>query len=67
VTLDAAAYDRVAQEARSAASGEPYVPDAAAVDLAAKRSRALGHALAEYELRSFAVTPGRALGEILAR
>ena len=26
-----------------------------------------GHALAEYELRSFVITPGRALGEILAR
>ena len=35
--------------------------------MAAKRMRALRHALAEYELRSYAVTPGRELGEVLAR
>ena len=67
VTLDAAAYDRVTQEARAAATGETYEPDAEAIELASKRSRALGHALAEYELRSFAISPGRPLGEILAR
>jgi len=67
VTLDAGAYERVTQEARAAASGEVYVPDVEAAELASKRSRALGHALAEYELRSYTITPGRALGEILAR
>ena len=67
VTLDAAAYERVEKEARAEAIGEPYEPDEEAVELAAKRARALRHALAEYELRSFVVTPGRALGEILAR
>ena len=41
--------------------------DAAADELAAKRTRALRHALAEYELRSYVITPGRALGEVLAR
>jgi uncharacterized protein (DUF58 family) len=67
VTLDAAAYERVEKEARAEAIGELYEPDDEAVELAAKRARALRHALAEYELRSFVVTPGRALGEILAR
>jgi uncharacterized protein (DUF58 family) len=67
VTLDAAAYDRIEKEAKAAATGEAYEPDAEAVELAAKRARALRHALAEYELRSYVVTPGRALGEILAR
>jgi len=32
-----------------------------------KRVRALRHALAEYELRSYSITPGKALGEVLAR
>jgi hypothetical protein len=67
VTLDAAAYDRVAGEAKAQQTGEPYEPDAAAVELAAKRARALRHALAEYELRAYVITPGRPLGEILAR
>jgi hypothetical protein len=67
VTLDAAAYERIEKEARAEATGEPYEPDEEALELAAKRARALRHALAEYELRSFVVTPGRALGEILAR
>jgi hypothetical protein len=67
VTLDAGAYERVAAEARSAQTGEDYEPDAEAADLAAKRARALRHALAEYELRSYVITPNRPLGEILAR
>jgi hypothetical protein len=70
VTLDAAAYDRFAAQARSATAGgdtaEPE-PDTEADELATKRARALRHALAEYELRTFAITPGRPLGEILAR
>ncbi len=36
-------------------------------ELAAKRARAIRHALAEYELPSYPVTPGRPLGEALAR
>jgi uncharacterized protein (DUF58 family) len=67
VTLDASAYDRIEKEARAEATGEPYEPDQEAFELASKRARALHHALAEYELRSFVITPGRALGEILAR
>src|SRR6476660_4953379 len=66
VTLDAAAFakhtttgDRTPIEVPSA--------DPEADELAAKRGRALRHALAEYELRSYVITPGRPLGEILAR
>ena len=48
-------------------TGESRAPDAEREELAAKRTRALRHALAEYELRSYVVTPGRPLGEILVR
>jgi hypothetical protein len=41
--------------------------DTAEVEVAAKRARAIRHALAEYELPSYAITPGRPLGEVLAR
>ena len=67
VTLDAAAYARQAEIERAAETGATPIVDPAADELAAKRARALRHALAEYELRSFVITPGRALGEILAR
>jgi Uncharacterized conserved protein (some members contain a von Willebrand factor type A (vWA) domain) len=67
VTVDAAAYERFTADAQSAAIGETPKPDHDADELAAKRARALRHALAEYELRSYSVTPGRPLGEILAR
>ena len=52
VTLDPAAFEP-----------PPDGPDAEA---AAKRARALRHALAEYELPYHVVTPGKPLGEILA-
>jgi uncharacterized protein (DUF58 family) len=67
VTLDSAAYEKHAVEAESAANGDSAPVDTEADELAAKRTRALRHALAEYELRSYVVTPGRPLGEILAR
>jgi len=70
VTLDAAAYASYTIRSTGVLAPEPgevQVVDAEAEALAAKRSRALRHALAEYELRSYAVTPGRPLGEILAR
>jgi len=67
VTLDTAAYDRVAAAARAAETGDTIDPDVEADEHAAKRSRALRHALAEYELPAFHITPGRPLGEILAR
>jgi uncharacterized protein (DUF58 family) len=67
VTLDAAAYEHHAAAGRAAAVGETPIADPVAEELVAKRARALRHALAEYELRSYAITPGRPLGEILAR
>ena len=67
VTLDSAAYAKFAVDAEATANGEPAPVDVEADELAAKRTRALRHALAEYELRSYVVTPGRPLGEILAR
>jgi uncharacterized protein (DUF58 family) len=69
VTVDAAAYARLATTPTKSTDGptttvglEPAVDEEAA-----KRSRALGHALAEYELKAFTVTPERPLGEILTR
>lgn len=41
--------------------------DPADADLAGKRARAIRHALAEYELPAYTLTPGRPLGEVLAR
>jgi uncharacterized protein (DUF58 family) len=68
VTLDAAAFDRLGAERLAAANGdEPPPHDLVGEEQAAKRSRALRHALAEYDLRSYVITPGRPLGDILAR
>jgi uncharacterized protein (DUF58 family) len=67
ITLDAAAFDRHAAEARTAITGEAVPHDPEAEELLAKRARALRHAMAEYELPSYVITPGRPLGEILAR
>jgi uncharacterized protein (DUF58 family) len=67
VTLDAAAFEKVEAAERAAADGREMTIDPEAEELVAKRARALRHALAEYELRSYVVTPGRPLGEVLAR
>lgn len=67
VTFDVVAYDRMAREAASAAFDPGVVIDPSEAEAAAKRARALRHALAEYELPSYLVTPGRPLGEILTR
>jgi hypothetical protein len=67
VTVDAPAYDLLARQARAAAAREPFEPDVDAGEVAAKRTRALRHALAEYEIKTYAVVPGRPLGELLAR
>ena len=66
VLLDAPAFDRIAQQTRAAVSGEPWAPDPELEETAAKRMRALRHALAEYELKTYQVTPGRPLGEMLS-
>jgi uncharacterized protein (DUF58 family) len=69
VTVDARAferYGRAAEAGQTDASDDP-TPDPEAEELAAKRWRALQHALAEYELRSHVVIPARPLGELLTR
>jgi hypothetical protein len=66
VTLDAVAYARHEARTRAGVSGESVAEDPVAAETAAKRTRALRHALAEYELRSYTITPGRPLGELLA-
>jgi hypothetical protein len=66
VTLDTAAYAKLDAEVRAAATGVTAPTDPIADEAAAKRARALRHALAEYELRAYTITPGRALGEVLA-
>jgi hypothetical protein len=67
IALDAAAYERAANPPPAVTvEGEP-VPAPEVDEETAKRARALRHAMAEYELTSYTITPGRPLGEILAR
>src|SRR6478735_1166943 len=66
VTVDSEAFDRAMHDA-DAARGIKATSDAADEELRSKRSRALRHALAEYEIPFYVVTPGRPLGEMLAR
>ena len=67
VLLDPAAYARVDREAAEA-RGEPVPPTFGETDeVRLQRARALRHALAEYELPTYLIGPGRALGEVLAR
>ena len=66
VTLDAAAFDRYAPEDGPTGAGAATVRGPASDELVAKHARALRHALAEYELPTYTITPGRPLGEILA-
>jgi len=65
--LDAAAYERAAHQAPTVTVDDRSPqPHEVGVELES-RARALRHALAEYELTSYTITPGRPLGEILAR
>ena len=67
VTLDAAAAERVDRETRRRLGEESVAePAAEAEEGRAQRARALHHALAEYELKVHALTPGRSLAESLA-
>ena len=66
VTLDAAAAERLARDERRRAGESVVEPSAEAEEQRAKRTRALRHALAEYELRVHSLTPGRSLAEALA-
>ena len=65
VTLDAPAADAL-DRAHRARLGEAVVePDQRVVEQRAQRARALRHALAEFELKVHALTPGRPLSETL--
>jgi hypothetical protein len=64
VAVDAAAFDRVDRAERERL-GEHLEVEAAADEQRAQRSRALRHALAEYELKVHTVLPGQALAEAL--
>jgi uncharacterized protein (DUF58 family) len=67
VTVDAAAAEQIERSERER-GGERLNPrDPAADEQRAQRSRALRHALAEYELRVHQVTPGLPLAEALGK
>jgi len=65
ITLDSAAADRI-ERAERQRRGERVPPlDPATEEQRAQRARALRHALAEFELRVYGVTPGATLAEAL--
>jgi uncharacterized protein (DUF58 family) len=66
VTLDAPAFDRVARAERERMGEQLPAIDPAVEEGRAQRTRALRHALAEYEMRVHTVMPGQALAEALA-
>jgi uncharacterized protein (DUF58 family) len=66
VSLDPDAFDRYSRAREATEAGlRPPEPDHEVTELRAQRLRALRHALAEYELPTYGLTPGRALGEVL--
>ena len=66
VLLDAGAFEHHDREERARLAGRPaYQPDEEVEAARARRSRALRHALAEYEIRTHIVGPARPLGEVL--
>ena len=68
LSVDAGAFELAAHPAPTmTVEGGPEPPPTEIDEETAKRARALRHALAEYELKSFAITPGKPLGEILVR
>jgi len=66
ITLDVNAYATAGSADPAADPAAVPAGDPSLAEAAAKRARALHHALAEYEIKTFAITPGRPLGEILA-
>ncbi len=66
VLLDAGAFEHHEREERARLAGRPpYQPDPEVEAARARRTRALAHALAEFEIRTYAVGPARPLGEVL--
>jgi uncharacterized protein (DUF58 family) len=66
VTVDAAAADELARAERRRVGEHVSEPDPTTSEHRAQRARALRHALAEYELRVHALSPGRSIAEVLA-
>jgi uncharacterized protein (DUF58 family) len=67
VTVDGAASAAIERADRKRQGEHVTAPDPAVEELRAQRSRALRHALAEYELRVHQVVPGASLVEALGR
>jgi uncharacterized protein (DUF58 family) len=65
VTVDAAAADAQDRADRTRLGERLPELDQAVVEQRAQRTRALRHALAEYELKVHAIAPGRPLAEVL--
>jgi uncharacterized protein (DUF58 family) len=65
VTLDAVEAERMARADRARAGERVVEPDPAVTEERAKHTRALRHALAEYELKVHALVPGLPLAETL--
>jgi uncharacterized protein (DUF58 family) len=65
VTLDAAAAERLDRETRRRLGETVAEPTAEAEEQRAQRARALRHAIAEYELKVYQLSPGRSLAEAL--
>jgi uncharacterized protein (DUF58 family) len=67
VSFDVGAYARYANDLELRRRGRPVEPDDDATnERRLQQQRALGHALAEFDIDLYTVTPGRALGELLA-
>jgi uncharacterized protein (DUF58 family) len=66
VLVDPAAHEERSRQLDPARGGEE-VGDPESDELRRQRARALRHALAEHELPTYVVGPGRPLGEVLAR
>jgi hypothetical protein len=67
VTIDGGASAAIERADRKRHGEDVATPDPAVEEQRAKHSRALRHALAEYELRVHQVVPGTSLAEALAR
>jgi uncharacterized protein (DUF58 family) len=67
VTINATAAERIERAERERSGERLTPPDPAVGEQQAQRTRALRHALAEYELRVHPVAPGSPLAEALAR
>jgi len=68
ITFDVGAFRRFAIDEELRLHGQPpAAPDPEAEASLAKRTRALRHALSEFDVTIHSVAPARALGELLAR